>query len=368
MLAAAPALSETEPPAAAPAPAPAQTEPPAKKWFERVELFGYAKAGYYFVLPQAADDSLIGGRNGFRLVNLRLGLSMKPVDQLEVVASIDGSVAKRNETDPLDGNRIVALKDAYVEWSPSRFARARIGQFKAPFDQEALLPDGQLPFISRSVVSDGMLPPEGYPVEGLSLDRQVGVQLSSDRLGPEAAGFRYAVAVVNGNGANALNNDSNAIAPVARLSYEFKDLLTVGVNGFYDQRLEGVRPNRLASSRLGMGGDVGLHLSGLDVLAVVLMRNTSHPGTGLPGESALGLMGQAHYLHEGSGLEAGVRFASYDPTNLVPNDKVTEGALMVGYRLKPVPLRILAQYTLRLEEPAVAVANDSVDVMVQVLW
>ena len=350
------------------APAFAQAEAPAKKWYERVELFGYAKAGYYFVIPPSQDDSLIGGRNGFRLVNVRVGMSMKPVDPLEVVVSIDGSVAKRNETDPLNGNRVVDLKDAYVEWSASRFALLRIGQFKAPFDQEELLPDGQLPFISRSVVSDGMLPPEGYQTEGMSLDRQVGVQISSARLGSDAAGFRYALAVVDGNGANALNNDSNAIAPVARLAYEFKDMVSVGVNGFYDQRLEGARPNRLQSNRLGYGGDVGVKVAGVDALAVLMMRQTSHPGTGLPNESALGIVGQVHYLHESSGLEAGVRFASYDPTNLVPNGKLMEGAAMVGYRLKPVPLRVLAQYTLRLEEPAVAVANDSIDVMVQVVW
>jgi len=349
-------------------PALAQVEAPPKKWFERVELFGYAKAGYYFVIPPAQDDSLIGGRNGFRLVNVRVGMSMRPVDALEVVVSLDGSVAKRNETDPLNGNRVVDLKDAYVEWSPSRYALLRIGQFKAPFDQEELLPDGQLPFISRSVVSDGMLPPEGYPTEGMSLDRQVGVQVSSERLGPAEAGFRYALAVVNGNGANALNNDSNAVAPVGRVAYEYKDLLAVGVNAFYDQRLEGLRPNRLQSSRLGLGADVGVKVGGLDALAVLMRRTTTHGDTGLPAEAALGIMGQVHYLHAASGIEAGLRFAYYDPTNLVPDAKLKEGAAMVGYRLKPVPLRILAQYTLRLEEPAVTVANDSIDVMVQVVW
>ncbi|MHB8874385.1 MAG: porin [Myxococcaceae bacterium] len=344
-------------------PALAQTEAPPKKWFENVELFGYAKAGYFFVTP-SQDDALVGSRSGFRLANLRVGMSLKPVAKLEVVASVDGSVAKRNETDALNGNRVVDLKDAYVEWSASPFAHLRIGQFKAPFDQEALLPDGQLPFISRSVVSDGMLPPEGYPQEGMSLDRQVGLQLSSEKLGP---GLRYEIAVVNGNGPNVLNNDSNAISPVARFSYQYKELVTVGVNGFFDQRMEGQRPNRIASDRLGYGGDLGLKVGGVEALAVVLLRGTTHPGTGLPPESALGLMGQVHYRHT-SGVEGGVRFASYDPSSIVPTDRVMEGAAMVGYRLSEVPLRVLAQYTLRLEEPSVSISNDSVDVMAQVTW
>ena len=359
-LATLPVLAQSPAPAAAPAEA-------SKKWFENITPFGYLKAGYFFVTP-AADDALVGAHNGLRLANVRLGVSLKPAEKLEVVASIDGSVAKRNETDPLNGNRVVDLKDGYVEWTPNRFAALRIGQFKAPFDQEALLPDGQLPFISRSIVSDGVTPPEGYPQEGLSLDRQLGVQIASDRLGPEVAGLRYAVAAVNGNGANVLNNDNNSVGPVARLSYEFRDLVTLGVNGFYDDRLEGVRPNRLQSTRLGYGGDLGVHVAGVDFLAVYLSRQTTHKASGLPAETATGLMGQVHYLHQASGIEGGARFATYEPSNVVPDDRLSELAVMVGYRVKQVPLRFLAQLTLRGEEKSVEVANDSVDVMAQVSW
>ncbi len=348
-------------------PAAAEPDAPAARWYEKSQLFGYAKAGYFFVTP-AADDALLGARDGFRMINLRVGLSLKPADQLEVVASVDGAQPRRDAADPLAGSRVVELKDAYLEWTPSRFAGLRIGQFKAPLDAEELLPDAQLPFITRSVVSDGAVPPDAYPVEGLSLSRQVGLQVASERLGSDTAGFRYAVAVVNGNGANVLNNDNNLVTPVARVSYEYQDLVTVSANAAYDARLEGVRPNRLPSSRLSYGGDVSVRAGGIDLLGVVLMRNTTHPGSGLPSESALGWLAQAHYLHKESGLEGGVRFASYEPSSVVPDDRVMEGAAMVAYTLKSAPLRLLLQYTLRLEEAAVAVSNDSVDVMGQVSW
>ena len=41
---------------------------------------------------------------------------------------------------------------------------------------------------------------------------------------------------------------------------------------------------------------------------------------------------------------------------------------MVGYRLKDFPARILVQYTLRAEEAAAQVNNDSVDALAQVTF
>lgn len=333
----------------------------------QVRLAGYAKVGYFFTGPGQGDVT-IGGRNGFRLANVRFGLVLTPVERLEVVASLDGSVARRRETDPLDGSRVVDLKDAYLSWSAHRLATLRAGQFKAPYNAESLLGDGALPFISRSVVSEGILPPEGFPRTGLALDRQVGLEVSSERLGSRSAGLRYAVALVNGNGPNALNNDNNAVAPMARLSFELRELLTVSVNGYYNQETEGVRPFRLSSNRLGLGADLTATLGGLDLVAVVLARQTTHPELGGSRESALGLVGWARYLHRRSGLEGGIRLAHLEPSSVVPEDRLTEISAMAGYRVKGFPLRVVLQYTLRVEEPAVSIDNNSLDALAQVSW
>jgi hypothetical protein len=279
-------------------------------------------------------------------------------------------VARRNETDPLNGSRLVDLKDGYLQWSPRKYAQLRVGQFKAPFNGETLLGDGYLPFVSRSVISDGLLPPEtnnGRLREGLALDRQVGAQIGSDRLGdPGSIGFRYAVAVMNGNGANALNNDNNSVMPVGRVVVEFKDMVALGVNGYLNDVTEGERPNRLTSGRIGYGGDLSAHIAGADLLLSVLSRSTSHPGTGLPNETGFGLMGSVHYLHESSGFEGGLRYASLDPSNVETDDAVNEINVMVGFRPKQVPLRLLVQYSLRGED--VPQANNSLDAMVQLSW
>jgi hypothetical protein len=140
------------------------------------------------------------------------------------------------------------------------------------------------------------------------------------------------------------------------------------VNGYYADRLEGMRPNRIHSTQLGYGADIGLTVGGFDALTMVLMRNTSHPNTGLPQEKALGVMAELHYLHPTAGFELGARFALLDPSNVIPHSRLSEIAGMIGYRLKKVPLRLVLQYTLRGEEPAVSVANDSLDAMAQVSW
>ncbi len=342
---------------------PSAAEPP-RRALDAVKLEGYAKAGYFFTTP-ASDDALIGSHSGFRLLNIRFGLLLEPTEALQIVASVDGSVARRRELDPLEGNRVVDLKDAYISWSAARAARVRVGQFKAPYNAETLLGDGQLPFITRSVVSDGIVPPEGFTRAGMTLDRQVGVEISSERLGG-GLGFRYALAVVNGNGANVLNNDNNVVAPVARVAIDWAERVTLGVNGYFDQHTEGVRPNRLTSNRLGTGADLALSIGGFQVLFVALMRQTTHPTVALPAENALGIVGSLRFLHEGSGLEVGVRGASYEPSSVQENDRLVELVGMVGWRASKAPLRVLAQYTHRLEE--VEVPNNSIDVLAQVSW
>lgn len=333
----------------------------------RPELFGYVKAGYFLVLPQSSD-ALVGSNSGFRLINARLGLSLRPHETIEAVVSFDGALPSRDESDPLEGNRVVALRDAFVEWGPSRFARIRAGQFKAPFNAETLLPDEALPFITRSIVSEGLLPPEGFRVSGLALERQVGVQLSSERLGGDL-NVQYAAAVVNGNGANVLNNDNNAVAPVGRVQLGFQDLVAVGVNAFQNSASIGTRPNRIRQNQLGYGADVSVNLAGLSLFGMFLQRNTSfEDDTGLPSEQATGAVASARYLYAPLGVEAGARFAWYEPSNAVTEDSRTELTAMVGYRPATIPARILLQYTLRAEEAGASLGNDSVDLMAQVTF
>lgn len=351
--------------AAVPVPGPAVE---AIAWWKHFEPFGYAKVGVFYTLP-TRDEQIPGGNGGFRMLNLRLGAIYKPISNLEVVASIDGAVPQPRPDDPTSGSRIVALRDAYAEYRICDCVVVRAGQFKAPFWGETLLPDALLPFTSRSVISEGYAAPEyAGQREGLTLDRQVGVQLASRRLGSSDIGFRYAIAVVNGNGANQLLNDNNSVAPVGRLELELFDHVTLAANGYYNQRAEGVRPNRLISNNLGYGGDLTAHAMGFNVLVGYVGRSMTFGGDVLKPDSASGILGQVSYLHEGTGLSGGVRFALLDPSAADPNDNVNELSVMLGWQLKAAPLRVILQYTHREEAAGVAVANDDVDAMVQVSW
>jgi hypothetical protein len=332
---------------------------------QRIKIFGYLKLGYFAVLPATNDDALVGAHNGFRLANLRMGLAFQPVEHIGLVASIDGAVARRDEMDPLTGNRIVELRDAYLEWTKLDWLSLRGGQFKAPYNGEFLQGDGAVPFVTRSIVTDGLLPPEGFPQEGMSLGRQLGITAFSSRLGHGLLGFRYNLALVNGNGINVLNNDNNAITPVGRLVLEVGEHLSFGVNGYYDVQTSGNRPGRLTDNRAGAGADVFVSLGSFQILGVGLWRATSHPSTGLPAENGIGAVASVAYVNRPTGIEAGIRYAFLEPSDLQAGDQLMEAAAMVGYRATFFPGRVILQYTLRMEEQARTVNNNSLDAMIQ---
>jgi hypothetical protein len=337
-------------------------------WWKNFQPFGYAKVGVFYTLP-TRDEQIPGGNGGFRMVSLRLGTVFQPIKNLEVVASIEGAAPVARSEDPTSGSRVVQLRDAYAEYAVCSGFLVRAGQFKAPFWAESLLADSQLPFTSRSVITEGYTAPEfAGQREGLSLDRQVGVQLSSRRLGNKNVGFKYALAVVNGNGANQLLNDNNSVAPVGRLEVELFNHVTLGANGYYNSRAEGVRPNRLISNQIGYAGDIVAHALGFSILVGYIGRSTSSPSTALSADTSSGILGQLHYLHERSGIAGGVRLALFDPSKADPNDNVTEISVMLSWQLSAAPLRILVQYTHRDESAGVSVPNDAVDAMLQATW
>jgi hypothetical protein len=79
-------------------------------------------------------------------------------------------------------------------------------------------------------------------------------------------------------------------------------------------------------------------------------------------------MGQLRYVHAPTGLEAAIRFAWYEPSTAQVDDKSSELTALLGWRIKHGPVRLVLQYVHREEEPAVSLANDSLDAMVHVVW
>ncbi len=337
-------------------------------WWQQVTLSGFARVGLFYALPQQ-EEQLVGGNGGFRLADFRLGLDFHPIERFNVYTSIEFAAPFVDPNDPLTGRRIVDLRDAYVQYEITPAFQLRAGQFRPPYYAEMLQSDGSVAFVSRSVLASGLNPPDGYgPRNPLAPDRQLGVQLFSSRLGSEMLGIKYAVGVFNGNGQNQLFNDNNSVEPVARVEIDFMKYVTLGLNGYYNQRADGVRPNRLTANQVAYGADLSAEIYGFSALAAFLGKSSTYSYAGLPSDSALGALGQVRYFHQRSGLEAALRFAYYEPSAAQGDDQVTEWTAMVGWRPFHLPFRVLVQYTHRGEEKRAVYANESVDMMIHATW
>lgn len=351
----------------APAAAPAEPPKPELQWWQKLTLNGFARVGVFYAFP-FKEEQLVGGNGGFRVADFRLGLDFHPVDKLTVYTSIELAAPLVDANDPLTGHRIVDVRDAYVQYDVTNFFQIRAGQFRPPYYAEMLQSDGSIPFVSRSVLAGGLNPPEAYgPRQGLAPDRQVGVQVGSARLG-QRFGFKYSLAVTNGNGFNQLFNDNNAVTPVARVEVDISQRVTLGVNGYYNERADGVRPNRLTTKQLAYGADLSASHMGITALVAFLGKSSTYSYAGLPPDSSLGALGQVRYFHQATGLEAAARFAWFEPSGAQTDDQVMELAAMVGWKPFELPFRVLVQYTHRNEEARASYPNDSVDMMLHAVW
>jgi len=337
-------------------------------WWQRLKVGGFARVGVFYAFP-LKEDELVGSNGGFRLADFRLNFDFRPIDKLTVYASVEFAAPLVDPNDPLAGRRIVDLRDAFIDYEIHAALVVKAGQFRPGYYAEMLLSDGAVPFVSRSVLANGVNPPEGYgPRTHLAPDRQVGLQAASRRLGNDTIGFRYALGVFNGNGQNQLFNDNNGVMPVGRVEVDLMETVTLGLNAAYNVRTSGVRPNRLATNNLDYGVDLEAHKWGFQVLGAFLGRSTTYSFSGLQPDSAMGALGQLRYFHEATGLEGAARFAWYEPSRVQAEDSVMELAAMVGWRPFKLPFRVLAQYTHREEERTVSYPNDSVDLMLHAIW
>jgi len=309
-----------------------------------VKPVGYLRAAY-FQTDAAADDGLVGARNGFRLMNARVGLLIQATEKLDIEISADGAALMASRVDPLEGRRAVDLRDAYLLYKPFAWAHLRVGQFKAPFNAETLMSDADLPFVTRSFITDGIAPPDAFNRPGLTLDRHVGAEWKSDVLRSGDFEFTWALAVVNGNGQNATFNDNSLVAPVGRLTFGLKDKFTFGVNAYLNNVEQGIRPNRLRLNQLSAGADLVAHFGEVHAMALFLWRRQSTLNTPLPNEEAMGAMVQLQWLSKASGMEVAVRATGYEPSSVDPFDRLLEAAAMVGYRAKAWPARFALQYS-----------------------
>ena len=341
-------------------------EPSAPAWWQRFTLDGFARLGVFFTVP-FQDDQLVGGNSGFRMADFRLGLDFHPIEHLTVYSSVELAAPLVDSGDPLTGRRMVEVRDAYLQYDFHPALKLRAGKFRPPYYAEQLLSDGaslhQSLGAGHRPQSARRLRPH-CPGPGAPSRRAV-LQPAPGHLD---AGLQVRGGPLQRNGQNQLFNDNNSFMPAARVELDFNEHLTLGVNGFYNQRTDGVRPNRLSTNHLAYGADVETHGYGVSAMVAFLGRSSTYSYAGLPPDSSLGALAQVRYSHPGTGLEAALRGAFYEPSAAQPDDQVIEVAAVVAWRPFELPFRVLLQYTHRSEEARATYSNDSVDLMLHAVW
>lgn len=165
--------------------------------------------------------------DGFEIFDARLSLEGEigiVFDYFLQGAFEEPAVSVSGEDPPLR----LELLDARLTLPFRPEANLSIGQFKAPFGGETLLPKAEIRFLERALASRAIAP-----------DRQVGIEFHGETTEGRLA---YRAGVFNGNG-RALENDDDSFLYAARVQYN-----TVGPIEFYEDLVVQIGANLAFSS------------------------------------------------------------------------------------------------------------------------
>jgi hypothetical protein len=328
-----------------------------------LEISGYAILNASWS-QQDAQFLYVGRNNGFALGDARIEITARPAEPLWLFLSIDGAVASfTNPQDHTQGTRNVALKDAYGIWSPGNHLRVQAGQFKAPQSVEELLEETDIKFASRSVLSTGVDVPFGYQADPMSIDRQLGIGVGTDRVPLGPGGLTAQVAVMNGNGPDQLYNDSPYPSAAARAAYDVAGI-SVGVYGTFQPRQRGMQPLVYRDNVFGGGADVLVNRGPLHVLILGEWRHTRHVTSQQPDETGLGFSGEAAWRF--GFIEPAARVSYLNSSDAVPNGSVLWTTVGVNFYVPGAPGRLTLDFTHRGEESGRELSNDGLDLSAQV--
>ena len=360
--------------------APAAEAEVASTW--NLEWFGYLRARYATIMSDEAQTDFVGVNDGFVLGNARLGLEATQ-DDVTVMLSIDGAVDRRDAGNTAEGEIKTELKDAYIDWAFSKHVGLRVGQFKPPFDAEELQSTRDMLFIHRSVPSRGVTGVEGYNVDGLSVDRQVGLMLRTEAIyfGASDMGVRAYLTAANGSGANRPLNDNESLAGFGRFEFLYgKDdqplRATLGAGAFVNEVTTGRAPDRFSEDRMGLAVDLDVEAWGALLNAQLIERKTSVADVdGEPEITARGWHASLGYRGPW-GLIPGYRIASYDPTAdfeavdpaleaQLDVDDVLHHTIALSWLVPGRPLKLQLEYTLATENDDRDIDNDRVEALIQ---
>jgi phosphate-selective porin OprO and OprP len=263
------------------------------------------------------------------------------------------------------------LEDANLDWDLSKgnqkAFRVRFGQFKAPYGRQQITSSGAQQFVDRSII-DGAFNPA----------RETGFSLWGT-LGINKVDWR--VMISNGNGRTQILNDNDKYLYTARVMWQALGntrmnqwasgaLLTEGdlgesaaangpllaVAGEYanDDRHNTTTANDPKNSTFG--ADYTFKYKGFASVADANWRTVT-PETGLEFK-AKGFLGQASYAWKAPGIagasfwELAFRYATRDPSDLVPNNDISEVGGAFSYYYNRHIMKLQADYLVITDDGA----------------
>ena len=235
------------------------------------------------------------------------------------------------------------LEDAHVNWDVWSDGRLNVrgGQFKVPFGRQEMTSSERLQFADRDILS--------YE---FSRSRDVGLMVWGETAG---ARWEYWLGAFNGGGRNRASNDNTKLQLNARLSFqpwgdvgyaegdfESTDRPLLAISAQAEQNDASGATNAVDFKTTILGGDVVLKYKGASVFAeiftrdkdpeVLEVRSAFDAPTTTPSFGSDGWHVQAGYFLKRNVVEIAVRWATWDPSDLVDdNDRSELGGALNWY-------------------------------------
>jgi len=230
------------------------------------------------------------------------------------------------------------LKQAWVEYNLNKLANFRVGQFKYPFGLEAYGSVTKWKFIIPSYATIGISKRLG--LEG-SMFRDIGAQFSGTISGGKNVSIVYKAMVMNGNGPNILDNNSEKDF-VANLAVKLPFNLSIAGSYFagktYDSDGAGVDENAFSANIAVQNSRFTLQAEYLSAKNNYATKEVTPSGYYAYGTYKLF-----------NNLELGIRYDAYDKDTAEDNNSKSRVTLMTGYYFSKLN-RIMLNYSLRNDE------------------
>lgn len=254
-----------------------------------------------FLQQQFITDQTTGSPVRFSTHRARLGVTGKITERISV--NLIGGYAEPPNNTP-------RLVNAFVDFDVHPLLQVRTGQFLVPFGLEGPQPIPLNPAIERSTAI--------RQLNTFGMFRDIGVQLSGSQ-----SIFNYAVALVNGTGAN----QTEQIDPkdvTGRVGINVTDALAIGVSGHLGQYQTSPSDDDY-ESRFRAGTDISYNGTPLFLRGEYILRQDDLPNGGSLNMNGGYLLG-GYKLSED--LETIIRYEYYEPNTSTDDAQLT--ILMVG--------------------------------------